>query len=1570
MMPPSIVRVFLSSPGDVSEERRLLGEVLNRVARDPMLQERVHFELSAYDDPDAQTPMAANESPQQSVNRYKRIPSECDLTVVILWGRFGTKLPADLLKPDGSRYESGTEWEYEDALRAGKTVWVYHRRPPPMIHSNDPDQTEKVNQRIAVERFINRFTNPDGSHSGGYTVYDSPDRLTVLFEQHLKSYLRDRLDGRSRRPAATFRMGELSFPNPTPDLDKYYVDFGRELEVGKQLVGRTVLFARLADFSASHSRGYFRVTADAGLGKTTFAAAVAVQQSAAAFFVNASRGVSRAAQCMNHLCATLIARFALSHDDLPPNSGDSSALFETVLAEAVTKSGGPLWLVVDGLDEADTSVGRNVLLLPQSLPNGVYCLVTQRPGHFPLFTLPDTPLGGYEIGSDSPLQQADVDEYLSRQLARPEISQRLDARQSGSAPESVLERLRTASQGNFRYLSYVLADLASGDLPPDTQDLPQGLLSYYGTTLTRMEAAAEAKSGKESKRLYRRVLGLLAVAREPVTVGWLAELSSQDPADIRDEVLRTWRRYLSRERGKTERWRFPDRGFGDFLADQLVLEEQHASIAAHYRPQPAWRKHEGYAARNLTTHLRLAGDMDGLASLVDHPDWCDSQLLIDPTGAAYQNDLRQACEGATAIDKAELEEGRLATCLSSEVRWAFAAASLRGYWFNVWPEMLAEFVSARILNEGQVVAWASRIPREFDRGRALEILAPVLSPVFRLRAIQSIRAIDDEEIRVDALLAFAREMEGDERTSLIFEALSIIRTMPDDLANKVTALAIVADMNGLPREEHPVILREAAAIADRLDDRTERAKALLSLLAVSPEPCTQLDVTVAAIRSLDDPSQVNDDISATLERISDAAGAELGRAMVEDVERIPDLDRQFDWLKSAMGALNDAERSELVSKIRALIGSVADPERHANLLLRLSDLGSERERIKLLNEAEAAINLMQDGAPRSIQICELAARLSGERATQLWRESVARLTEQSGAIAAADAVVNLATSLPERLNQAALVAAETVVRSLPDSMPKARLLIHLAQAFEDNTSRSLVCEVARVPGGVLAAGVQTPDEIELLELLGALGARLTPKRREALAQRAEGIANGLSAPYARGCALAALLPISATARRRQIVDSIRVAVGEVANADERTELLLAVLPEVPSDERDAVIEDAVATARAIVPGEVFTTVEVNTKTLFTTGLRIPNLRGCPSKALVRIAEHADGRRSALLEEAYGLTFRHPAAWQAEALAELAPHLSEGVTIATITAVRALLLDPVRETLRSVLQERAAATDSGNQTRSNETDDAETNDAGEQYEARESYNVLSPDQWFRLDSEGLASSTITLGDSPATEDDAASPTDPLTPDDVRGIGEAALSGFSHEDLEQANYMVNAVVRAWHAAMGQLLKRWAELTSPDAALRQAHATWPSGAPPSVAAALLPLTTGEEKNWLLDAAAAASEALRAPENRVRALLGIYPHLRGQKRETALDRLKEDLQRVEAIDVAELAATTYSEAPELPRVDLRELLHRVLHSIDERELLAPAVRQMIPVMEALGGAEALSDIADAILEIRGRWV
>src|SRR5512132_2998668 len=134
-----LVRIFLSSPGDVAEERTLARQ------------------LMAWDNQAAQIPMLATETPQESVNAARPRPATCDIVIVVLWSRMGTPLPDTLRKPNGEPYLSGTEWEYEDPVNSRQSrpdVLLYRRTAEPLISLRDPKKKEKEEQFERVEAFF------------------------------------------------------------------------------------------------------------------------------------------------------------------------------------------------------------------------------------------------------------------------------------------------------------------------------------------------------------------------------------------------------------------------------------------------------------------------------------------------------------------------------------------------------------------------------------------------------------------------------------------------------------------------------------------------------------------------------------------------------------------------------------------------------------------------------------------------------------------------------------------------------------------------------------------------------------------------------------------------------------------------------------------------------------------------------------------------------------------------------------------------------------------------------------------------------------------------------------------------------------------------------------------------------------------------------------------------------------------------------------------------------------------------------------------------------------------------
>lgn len=207
------IKVFLSSPGDVAEERRLAVETMRALEDGPLLRDRVNLQVIAWDDPVASAPLDARETPQASVNRWAGRPADCDLTLVVLWSRLGTPLPPSLTRADGSRYASGTVWEVEDAIAADRPVFVYRRTEKPRIELDDPAFDAKRAQYDAVRRWFDNLREADGSSRSGINEYANPAQFQQMLRAHLEAFIGDRLaTDRAAVPAPTLRLATPASP--------------------------------------------------------------------------------------------------------------------------------------------------------------------------------------------------------------------------------------------------------------------------------------------------------------------------------------------------------------------------------------------------------------------------------------------------------------------------------------------------------------------------------------------------------------------------------------------------------------------------------------------------------------------------------------------------------------------------------------------------------------------------------------------------------------------------------------------------------------------------------------------------------------------------------------------------------------------------------------------------------------------------------------------------------------------------------------------------------------------------------------------------------------------------------------------------------------------------------------------------------------------------------------------------------------------------------------------------------------------------------------------------------------
>jgi HEAT repeats len=259
---PRHLRIFLASPGDVGDEREIALQVLDNLPYDPLLLGKLTIQQVAWDKRGAGAPILAGVTPQDSIAAGLPRPGQCDIVVVIFWSRMGTPLPPSDQKEDGSRYESGTEWEYEDAVasfrqRGSPAVLLYRRNQTVSVDLDDPLVDERREQYEKVKRFFASLRNADGSANGGYTEYGVPGDFRDRLENDLKHVIARILDSPAPAPSERAPLPEPWRGSPFPGLRAFTAEdapifFGREREIDA-LIARIIKDPFVAVVGASGS---------------------------------------------------------------------------------------------------------------------------------------------------------------------------------------------------------------------------------------------------------------------------------------------------------------------------------------------------------------------------------------------------------------------------------------------------------------------------------------------------------------------------------------------------------------------------------------------------------------------------------------------------------------------------------------------------------------------------------------------------------------------------------------------------------------------------------------------------------------------------------------------------------------------------------------------------------------------------------------------------------------------------------------------------------------------------------------------------------------------------------------------------------------------------------------------------------------------------------------------------------------------------------------------------------------------------------------------------------------------
>ncbi len=363
------IRIFISSPGDVTEEREKARQVVRELQRRYL--GRLELLPVLWED----LPLQADTSFQQGIELVLSQEHGIDIAVFILWSRLGSPLGKRVRKLDGTEYRSGTEREFDLMLQARQQS--DGKRPAMLAYVRQDDRgfkdalkdkptnelEEMIQQHKAAEAFIReQFHETEGGHNiRAYHTFTEPVSFAVRLHTHLAQLLDELLpefalsSSQIRREGSPFR-GLQAF-----EFEHADIFFGRD-----QAVEDVQL--RLLE-QAANGCAFVLIVGASGSGKSSLARAgvlpALVNQHPDPGVKEWRRAIFLPGQHAGDLCQGLARALLEALPELREDEGSLDKLAEALrekpklaydlrIEGLLKRLGGRLVLLVDQLEEVFT----------------------------------------------------------------------------------------------------------------------------------------------------------------------------------------------------------------------------------------------------------------------------------------------------------------------------------------------------------------------------------------------------------------------------------------------------------------------------------------------------------------------------------------------------------------------------------------------------------------------------------------------------------------------------------------------------------------------------------------------------------------------------------------------------------------------------------------------------------------------------------------------------------------------------------------------------------------------------------------------------------------------------------------------------------------------------------------------------------------------------------------------------------------------------------------------------------------------------------------------------------------
>jgi hypothetical protein len=597
----------------------------------------------------------------------------------------------------------------------------------------------------------------------------------------------------------------------------------------ERFIGRDWLMAEIDEFVDGSASGYFILEAQAGLGKTAFLAHLVRERGYVHHFVELARGPDGILPALQNLAAQLVRAYQLVPYDTTevlPGSAARPGFLAGLLRRSASGRREKLVVVVDGLDEAGTPPGQNVLGLPEILPEGVFFVVSQRPVQVSLRI--EGPRRVLRLDADGPENVNDVGQFLNHVAASEWLVRRL--RRDALSTQAFVSAMLAKSRGLWVYLHYVLAELEQEPARPlDLSALPDGLWQYYAGFWERWRAEHDP----DWFDWHLPTLATLAAAAEDLPVSSLATLSGAGARPRLGRLLdETWRPFIAVRNGEGRRYGLYHASLREFVegrvdeqeltSSQQVLAHEFADATkqAHHRiadrylvawggletelarvHNPADRDLDGrYGLHHLATHLARAGRATELHRLLSLPTntWYAVHEEAGET-PSYIIDIALGWRVAEEDSARLLRRREPASSIGLEIRYALMNSSINSLGANLPAALIDALVDKDVWSSARALSYARTIYSGNQRSRALALLANRLSgqeegEVYR-EALATARNIADRADRARALSSVTAALPTPLREAAIREAIAVTSDVANEAVRADVFMAICRQLS-------------------------------------------------------------------------------------------------------------------------------------------------------------------------------------------------------------------------------------------------------------------------------------------------------------------------------------------------------------------------------------------------------------------------------------------------------------------------------------------------------------------------------------------------------------------------------------------------------------------------------------------------------------------------------------------------------------------------------------------------------------------------------------------------------